>query len=124
MAESAYRLRGKRVFVAGHRGMVGSAIVRRLAREEGIFCGTSGGATFAGALTGAEEAAAGATSATFDLTVVDDLLLDGPQTATVTAHVENWTDGSDSIYQAELVAAQRFIVQLDPAASRAAQLPL
>ena len=34
MAESAYRLRGKRVFVAGHRGMVGSAIVRRLARED------------------------------------------------------------------------------------------
>lgn len=31
MAE--YRLDGKRVFVAGHRGMVGSAIVRRLARE-------------------------------------------------------------------------------------------
>lgn len=29
-----YDLRGKRVFVAGHRGMVGSAIVRRLAREE------------------------------------------------------------------------------------------
>ena len=31
MAE--YDLRGKRVFVAGHRGMVGSAIVRRLASE-------------------------------------------------------------------------------------------
>jgi GDP-L-fucose synthase len=30
---SAYDLAGKRVFVAGHRGMVGSAIVRRLARE-------------------------------------------------------------------------------------------
>ncbi len=29
-----YDLRGKRVFVAGHRGMVGSAIVRRLAHEE------------------------------------------------------------------------------------------
>ena len=28
-----YDLTGKRVFVAGHRGMVGSAIVRRLARE-------------------------------------------------------------------------------------------
>ena len=28
-----YSLRGKRVFVAGHRGMVGSAIVRRLASE-------------------------------------------------------------------------------------------
>jgi GDP-L-fucose synthase len=29
-----YDLRGKRVFVAGHRGMVGSAIARRLAAEE------------------------------------------------------------------------------------------
>lgn len=32
MAER-YSLSGKRVYVAGHRGMVGSAIVRRLARE-------------------------------------------------------------------------------------------
>lgn len=29
-----YNLRGKRVFVAGHRGMVGAAIVRRLANED------------------------------------------------------------------------------------------
>lgn len=29
-----YKLAGKRVFVAGHRGMVGSAIVRRLAGED------------------------------------------------------------------------------------------
>ena len=29
-----YRLAGKRVYVAGHRGMVGSAIVRRLAQED------------------------------------------------------------------------------------------
>ncbi|MBB5520090.1 GDP-L-fucose synthase [Amphiplicatus metriothermophilus] len=28
-----YRLAGKRVFVAGHRGMVGAALVRRLAKE-------------------------------------------------------------------------------------------
>jgi GDP-L-fucose synthase len=28
-----YDLRGKRIFVAGHRGMVGSALLRRLARE-------------------------------------------------------------------------------------------
>jgi GDP-L-fucose synthase len=33
MASIPYSLAGKRVFVAGHRGMVGSAIVRRLARE-------------------------------------------------------------------------------------------
>ena len=31
---SAYALAGKRVFVAGDRGMVGSALVRRLARED------------------------------------------------------------------------------------------
>lgn len=29
-----YTLKGKRVFVAGHRGMVGSAVCRRLARED------------------------------------------------------------------------------------------
>jgi GDP-L-fucose synthase len=33
MAAASYRLEGKRVYVAGHRGMAGSAIVRRLARE-------------------------------------------------------------------------------------------
>jgi GDP-L-fucose synthase len=33
MSETSYALAGKRVFVAGHRGMVGSAIVRRLASE-------------------------------------------------------------------------------------------
>jgi GDP-L-fucose synthase len=30
----AYALRGKRVWVAGHRGLVGSALIRRLEREE------------------------------------------------------------------------------------------
>jgi hypothetical protein len=40
---------------------------------------------------------AGQTTATFDLTVVDDLEIDGPSTAVVTAHVENWQDGSASI---------------------------
>jgi len=33
MAE-AYSLAGKRVFVAGHKGMVGAAVVRRLSRED------------------------------------------------------------------------------------------
>ena len=36
VAEAApiiYPLQGKRIWVAGHRGMVGSAIVRRLAGE-------------------------------------------------------------------------------------------
>ena len=40
---------------------------------------------------------AGQTSATFHVTVVNDTLIDGPQTATVTAHVQNWTDGSDAL---------------------------
>ena len=34
MSSGAFDLTGKRVFVAGHRGMVGSAVVRRLARED------------------------------------------------------------------------------------------
>lgn len=33
-ADILYALRGKRVFVAGHRGMVGAAILRRLERED------------------------------------------------------------------------------------------
>ncbi len=33
MARIPFELKGKTVFVAGHRGMVGSALVRRLARE-------------------------------------------------------------------------------------------
>ncbi len=34
MASVPFELRGKSVYVAGHRGMVGSALVRRLARED------------------------------------------------------------------------------------------
>ena len=34
MASALFELKGKRVYVAGHRGMVGSALVRRLARED------------------------------------------------------------------------------------------
>jgi GDP-L-fucose synthase len=33
-ARAPYTLRGKRVWVAGHRGMVGSALVRKLAQED------------------------------------------------------------------------------------------
>lgn len=40
---------------------------------------------------------AGKSSAEFDLTAVDDNRIDGAKTATVTAHVENWIDGSDTI---------------------------
>ncbi len=36
----------------------------------------------------------GQTSAVFTATVVDDNQIDGPQNATVTAHVQNWTDGN------------------------------
>lgn len=34
MSNATFDLAGKRVFVAGHRGMVGSAVTRRLVREE------------------------------------------------------------------------------------------
>jgi GDP-L-fucose synthase len=34
MARTSFELKGKRVFVAGHRGMVGAALARRLARED------------------------------------------------------------------------------------------
>jgi GDP-L-fucose synthase len=34
VASTAFELTGKRVYVAGHRGMVGSALSRRLARED------------------------------------------------------------------------------------------
>ena len=34
MTEAAYSLKGKRVWVAGHRGMVGAALVRRLQSED------------------------------------------------------------------------------------------
>src|SRR5262244_1363099 len=34
MAKAPFELKGKTVFVAGHRGMVGSALVRRLAPED------------------------------------------------------------------------------------------
>jgi hypothetical protein len=36
----------------------------------------------------------GQTSAVFNLTLVDDNIIDGPQNVSVTAHVPNWTDGS------------------------------
>src|ERR1700738_3617230 len=35
MAKTPFELKGKTVLVAGHRGMVGSALVRRLAQENG-----------------------------------------------------------------------------------------
>ena len=34
MASIPFELKGKTVFVAGHRGMVGGALVRRLAQED------------------------------------------------------------------------------------------
>jgi uncharacterized repeat protein (TIGR01451 family) len=38
--------------------------------------------------------AAGQTSAVFNVTIVDDVLIDGDQVANLTAHVPNWTDAS------------------------------
>jgi len=40
---------------------------------------------------------AGRTNALFDLTVHDDMLIDKTQTATITAHVENWGDAHRTI---------------------------
>jgi hypothetical protein len=37
---------------------------------------------------------AGETTGVFDLRVVDDTRLDGPQSGTLVAHVQNWTDGN------------------------------
>ena len=34
VASAPFELKGKSVYVAGHRGMVGAALVRRLARED------------------------------------------------------------------------------------------
>ena len=34
MAKTPFELKGKTVFVAGHNGMVGAALVRRLAQED------------------------------------------------------------------------------------------
>ncbi len=39
----------------------------------------------------------GQTSATFDVTVIDDTEIDDMQVATITAHVDGWTDGSAMI---------------------------
>jgi C1A family cysteine protease len=39
----------------------------------------------------------GQSSATFELQVLEDTWIDGDQVVTITAHVENWTDGSESI---------------------------
>jgi len=39
----------------------------------------------------------GRTSATFDLIIENDVVVDGPQTVTITASVPDWTSGSDTI---------------------------
>ena len=40
---------------------------------------------------------AGQVGATFPVVIVDDTAIDGTQVVQVTAHIENWTDGSDSM---------------------------
>ncbi len=54
---------------------------------------------------------AGETSATFSLTIIDDTLIDDTQTATITAHVENWTEGSANI---DILDNDRFLAVLIP----------
>jgi uncharacterized repeat protein (TIGR01451 family) len=44
---------------------------------------------------------AGQTSIAFNITVINDIELDGPQTARITAHVQNWTDGFADITVAD-----------------------
>src|SRR5205823_5416010 len=44
---------------------------------------------------------AGQTSAAFSVTIVDDTKIDGAQTATLTAHVANWSDGAATISVAD-----------------------
>jgi len=39
----------------------------------------------------------GSTSAAFDLVIQNDVVVDGPQTATITASVPGWTSGSDNL---------------------------
>ncbi|WP_439403062.1 GDP-L-fucose synthase [Bradyrhizobium sp. DASA03068] len=43
MANTPFELKGKTVYVAGHRGMVGSALVRRLAQEDAKLVTTTRG---------------------------------------------------------------------------------
>jgi uncharacterized repeat protein (TIGR02543 family) len=40
---------------------------------------------------------AGQTSATFNLTIMNDTMIDGTQTVTISAHVAGWTDGTGTI---------------------------
>ena len=39
----------------------------------------------------------GQTSATFPITIIDDVAIDGTQVATITAHINNWTDATANI---------------------------
>lgn len=48
-------------------------------------------------IPGSVTIAAGEAFAAFDLAAVDDNRIDGAKNVTVTAHVDNWIDGSDSI---------------------------
>ncbi len=41
--------------------------------------------------------AAGQTSVTFDTAIIDNLVVDGSRDVTVTAHVQNWVDGSAAV---------------------------
>lgn len=58
---------------------------------------------------------AGLNIALFDLSVINDNLIDGIQSATITAHVQNWTDGVGSIFVQDNESAS-LTVQLPPMA--------
>lgn len=63
---------------------------------------------------------AGQTSATFNLSIQNDTLIDGKQTASVTAHVNGWTDGSASM---DILEGTRLTVTL-PASAKEGDSPL
>jgi len=72
-----------------------------------VSIGTVAGANFTVSLTSSDPSqlivpattiiSMGQTSAVFNLTLVSNNIIEGPQIVTVTAHVPNWTDGSNSM---------------------------
>ena len=65
--------------------------------EENLVVGLSSGDSTEATLPASVTIQAGQTSAVFNVSVVDDKEIDGPKTATVTASVEGWISGSDTI---------------------------
>ena len=61
---------------------------------------------------------AGRDSARFEVTIVDDHRLDGKRRTTITAHVDNWVDGSDTIDVSDN-EDHRLVLVLPPSVSEA-----